>query len=104
MRYDVVEKSAGKEGHEYPYMVIECAECGTLFQVDSPKCIPYECPVCAAAKEHHVVGLEHRITALESLVRDMYGAWCATVDDCYARNVDGYYERMAELGIEVVDT
>ena len=41
------------------------------------------------------------IEALESLVRDMYGAWCATIDDYYEQRIDGYYERMTELGIEV---
>ena len=43
---------------------------------------------------------ERRIRELESLVRDMYAEWLATVDDYYAQSVDGYYERMAELGIE----
>lgn len=54
---------------------------------------------------HNLVKLldkrQERIKALESLVRDMYGAWCATVDDYYEQRIDGYYERMTELGIEV---
>lgn len=53
---------------------------------------------------HNLVKLldtrQERIKALESLVRDMYRAWLATVDDYYAQSIDGYYERMAELGIE----
>lgn len=44
---------------------------------------------------------ERVIEDLGALVRDMYGEWCATVDDYYAQNVDAYYGRMAELGIEV---
>lgn len=42
-----------------------------------------------------------RVGLLESLVRDMFSEWCATVDDYYAGNLNRYYERMAELGIEV---
>ena len=49
----------------------------------------------------YIAKQRERIKALESLVKDMYAEWCATVDDYYAGNIDGYYERMAELGIEV---
>ena len=45
--------------------------------------------------------MKQRNGELRALVRDMYSEWCATVDDYYAQAIDGYYERMAALGIEV---
>ena len=42
---------------------------------------------------------EKRIEELESFARDMFGEWCATVDDYYSDTIDKYLKRMKALGL-----